>query len=121
MLPISFSQLTLRSMFSLYANHTYLFSWLISFHTNSKAGKIPAGLILLGSSVATDLGLFGSISDLVKIKQRVAAVNFGFAQITKVKAAIKHIIRYATDQGSDLDNGGDDEELCDEQQQVSRC
>lgn len=90
-------------------------------YTNSKDGKIPAGLVLLGSSVATDLGLFGSISDLVKLKQRVAAVNFEFAQITKVKAAIKHIIRHTTDRGSDLDNGGDDEELGDEQQQVSTC
>lgn len=84
-------------------------------YTNSKDGKIPAGL------VATDLGLFGSISDLVKLKQRVAAVNFEFAQITKVKAAIKHIIKYTTDRGSDLNNGGDDEELGDEHQQVSTC
>lgn len=105
----------------IYANHTYQTSWLISLYTNSKDGKIPAGLVLLESSVATDLGLFGSISDQVKIKKRVAAVNFEFAQITKVKAAIKHIIRNATDQGSDLDNGGDDDELGDEQQQVSFC
>ncbi len=90
-------------------------------YTNSKDGKIPTGLVLLGSSVATDLGLFGLISDQVKIKQRVAAVNFKSAQITKVKAAIKHIIRYATDQGSDLDTGGDDEELGNGQQQVSIC
>lgn len=88
-------------------------------YTNSKDGKIPAGLVLLGSSVATDLGFFGSISEQVKIKQRVAAVNFEHAQITKVKAAIKHIIRYVTDQGSGLDNGGH-EELGDEQQ-VSIC
>lgn len=90
-------------------------------YTNSKDRKIPAGLVLLGSSVATDLGLFSSISNLVKTKQRVAAVNFEFAEITKVKAAIKYIIRYATDQGSDMDNGGDDEELGEEQQQVSIC
>lgn len=87
--------------------------------TNSKDGKIPAGLVLLGSSVATDVGLFGSISDQVKIKQRVAAVNFEHAQVPKVKAAIKHIIRYVTDQGSGLDNGGY-EELGNEQQ-VSIC
>lgn len=90
-------------------------------YTNSKDGKIPAGLVLLEPSVATDLGLFGSISDQVKIKQRVAAVNFEHAQITKVKAAIKHIIRYVTDKGSGLDNGGHDEELGDERQQVSIC
>lgn len=90
-------------------------------YTNSKDGKIPTGLVLLGSSVATDLGLFGSISDQVKNKQRVAAVNFEFAQITKVKAAIKHIVRYATDQVSDLGDGGNDEELDGEQQQVSIC
>ena len=108
-------------MFPIRAIHTYLFSWLISLNTNSKDRKIPAGLVLLGSSVATDLGLFSSISDLVKTRQRVAAVNFELAEITKVKAAIKYIIRYATGQGSDLNNGGDDEELGEEQQQVSIC
>lgn len=108
-------------MFSIHTTHTCLFSWLIYLHTNSNDGKIPAGLILLGSSVATDVGVFGSIIDLVKIKQRVAAVNFEFAQITKVKAALKHITRCAIYQDSDLDNGGDDEELGDEQQQVSIC
>lgn len=108
-------------MFPVRAIHTYLFSWLICLNTNSKDRKIPAGLVLLGSSVATDLGLFSSISDLVKTKQRVAAVNFELAEITNVKAAIKYIIRYATGQGSDLNNGGDDEELGEEQQQVSIC
>lgn len=108
-------------MFSIHTTHTCLFSWLIYLHTNSNDGKIPAGLILLGSSVATDVGVFGSIIDSVKIKQRVAAVNFEFAQITKVKAALKHITRCVIDQDSDLDNGGDDEELGDEQQQVSIC
>lgn len=105
-------------MFSIYATHTCLFSRLIYLDTNSKDGKIPAGLISLGSGVATDMGLFGSIINLVKIKQRVAAVNFEFAQITKVKAALKHIIKYATDQG---DDGGDDEDPDDEEQQVSIC
>lgn len=105
----------------IYANHTYQTSWLISLYTNRKDGKIPVGLVLLESSVVTDLGVFGSISDQVKIKQRVAAVNFEFPQISKVKAAVKHIIKYVTDQGSDLDNGGDNGELGDEQQQVSIC
>lgn len=108
-------------MFSIYAHHIYQISWLISLYTNSEDGKIPTGLVLLGSSVATDLGLFGSISDQVKNKQRVAAVNFEFAQITKVKAAIKHIIRYAIDQAPELGNVGDDEELGNEHQQVSIC
>lgn len=90
-------------------------------HTNSNDGKIPAGLVLLRSSVATDVGVFGSIIDLVKIEQRVTAVNFEFAQITKIKAALKHITKCVTDQDSDLDNVGDDEELGDEQQQVSIC
>lgn len=108
-------------MFSINANRTCLFTWLIFLDTNSKDGKIPAGLILLGSSISTDVKLFGSIINLVEIKQRVAAVNFGFAQVTKVKAALKHIIRYATDQDSEFDNGENDEELGDGQQQVSIC
>lgn len=106
-------------MFTIHVTHTCLFSWLTYLATNSNGWKIPAGLLLLGSCAATDVGLFDSIINLVKIKQRVAAVNFESAQITKIKAALKHITRYATDQESDLDIGGDDEDLGDEHQQVS--
>ena len=70
--------------------------------------------MVAGPTLSTDAVLFGSITDRVKIGERVAAVNLDSAQIPNLKSALKYINRYASDQAFDED----DEETTGDGQQV---
>lgn len=70
--------------------------------------------MVAGPTLTTDAVLFDSITDRVKIGERVAAVNLDSAQIPNLKSALKYINRYASDQAFDED----DEETTGDGQQV---